>query len=80
MKSSLLHKNGRILYPPIKYKTKKTNVYLSPGENTNLGLDGHGNISWESDEQFPVLMGGWNYLNNKNEEVAVTDPLIIIFE
>ena len=62
------------------YKTTKTTVYLYPGENPNLGLDEHGNIYLESDEQFPVLMGGWDYLNNKEQEVGITDPLIIIFE
>lgn len=62
------------------YKTTKTTVYLYPGENPNLGLDEHGNIYLETDEQFPVLMGGWDYLNNKEQEVGITDPLIIIFE
>lgn len=62
------------------YKSKNTTVYLAPGENPNLGLDEHGNIYLESDEQFPVLMGGWDYLNDNGNEVAITDPLIIIFE
>lgn len=62
------------------YKTTKTTVYLYPGENPNLGLDEHGNIYLETDEQFPVLMGGWDYLNNKDQEIGITDPLIIIFE
>jgi hypothetical protein len=62
------------------YKTTKTTVYLYPGENPNLGLDEHGNIYLETDEQFPVLMGGWDYLNNKEQEIGITDPLIIIFE
>ena len=62
------------------YKTNKTTVYLYPGENPNLGLDEHGNIYLESDEQFPVLMGGWDYLNTKEQEIGITDPLIIIFE
>ena len=50
------------------------------GENPNLGLDNHGNIYIESDEQFPVLMGGWDYLNSKGDEVTIVDPLIIVFE
>lgn len=62
------------------YKSKNTTVYLAPGENPNLGLDEHGNIYLESDEQFPVLMGGWDYVNDNNNQVAITDPLIIIFE
>ena len=62
------------------YDVKTETVKLYPGENPNLGLDGHGNIFLESDEQFPVLMGGWDYLNDKKEEITITDPLIIIFE
>lgn len=50
------------------------------GENPNLGLDNHGNIYIESDEQFPVLMGGWDYLNSKGDEITIVDPLIIVFE
>lgn len=55
-------------------------VTLSEGENPNLGLDNHGNIYLESDNQFPVLMGGWDYLNSKHDEVDIIDPLIIVFE
>lgn len=62
------------------YQINTSTVYLSPGENPNLGLDAYGNIYLESDEQFPVLMGGWDYLNKEGQEVAITDPLIIIFE
>jgi hypothetical protein len=62
------------------YKTTKTTVYLYPGENPNLGLDEHGNIYLASDEQFPVLMGGWDYLNKDGDEVSINDPLVIIFE
>ena len=54
-------------------------VTLSEGENPNLGLDNHGNIYLESDNQFPVLMGGWDYLNSKHDEVDIIDPLIIVF-
>ena len=55
-------------------------VTLNEGENPNLGLDNHGNIYLESDNQFPVLMGGWDYLNSKHDEVDIIDPLIIVFE
>lgn len=61
------------------YKKETQKVYLYDGENPNLGLDAHGNIYLESDEQFPVLMGGWDYLNG-TEEITITDPLIIVFE
>lgn len=55
-------------------------VYIYPGENPNLGLDSHGNIYLKSDEQFPVLMGGWDFLNKEGQEVKVTDPVIVIYE
>lgn len=69
-------------YNPVNgvYTKHKEVVYLHPGENPNLGLDHHGNIYLESDEQFPVLMGGWDYLNVNGDEVTITDPLNIIFE
>lgn len=62
------------------YKIGKQNIYLYPGEDPNIGLDEHGNIYLESDHQFPVLMGGWDYLNQDGDEITITDPLIIIFE
>jgi hypothetical protein len=62
------------------YVTKKENVYLYDGENPNLGLDEHGNISLSDNYSFPVLMGGWSYLNAEEQLVAVTDPLIITFK
>ena len=57
-------------------------LYLYPGENPNLGLDNHGNIYLESDEQFPVLMSGWDYMGHQDEvtEITITNPLIIIYE
>jgi hypothetical protein len=61
------------------YDIKKKTVYLYEGENPNLGLDSHGNIYLESDSQFPVLMGGWDYLNNDGDEVTINDPLNIVF-
>lgn len=62
------------------YDKKTEHIYLYDGENPNLGLDDHGNIYLDTDEQFPVLMGGWDYLNKEGQEVEVTDPLIIVFE
>jgi hypothetical protein len=55
-------------------------VYLYDGENPNLGLDEHGNILLSDNYSFPVLMGGWSYLNSEEQLVAVTDPLIITFK
>ena len=63
-----------------KYITTQKTVYLYDGENPNLGLDEHGNIYLKSDTQFPVLMGGWDYLNKDDDEVIINDPVIIIFE
>lgn len=67
-----------------KYDIIKQTVYLYNGENPGLGLDAHGNIELSSDHQFPVLMGGWDWLNNndllEDQQVTVTDPLNIIFE
>lgn len=65
-----------------KYDIEKKTVYLYPGENPGLGLDAHGNIELSSDHQFPVLMGGWDWLNDSDEEqqVTVVDPLNIVFE
>lgn len=66
------------------FDKKTETVYLYDGENPNLGLDEHGNIYLTSNEQFPVLMGGWDYrndyLNDEKQEVKITDPLIIVFE
>lgn len=62
------------------YKKITETVRLYDGENPNLGLDEHGNIFLQADEQFPVLMGGWDYLNDDGDEVTITNPLIIVFE
>lgn len=58
----------------------KETVYLYDDENPMLGLDAHGNISIDEEHQFPVLMGGWDWVNKNGDEVMVVDPLSIIFE
>jgi hypothetical protein len=63
-----------------QYVQKTENVKLYPGENPNLGFDIHGNILLKNDSQFPVLMGGWKYINNEGQEVQIVDPLVIMFE
>lgn len=70
-----------------KYVKKVEHIKINPGENPNLGLDGHGNIYLESEFQFPVLMGGWDYCysdpNNPLDDktlITVNDPITIIFE
>ena len=62
------------------YDVKKETVVVHDGDNPNLGLDNHGNIYLENDDQFPVLLGGWDYLNNQGDEVTINDPLVIVFE
>lgn len=68
-------------YDPITgtYKNTSRTIYLYPGENPNLGLDAHGNILIEEDHEFPVLMGGWTWVNDKNDEI-VAQPITIIYE
>lgn len=64
-----------------KYDIETQTVHLYEGENPGLGLDAHGNIELGSDHEFPVLMGGWDWLNTENkQQVVVNDPLNIIFE
>lgn len=62
------------------YDKKSESIYLYDGENPNIGLDAHGNIYLENNYYFPVLLGGWDFLNSEGEEVMVNDPLNIIFE
>lgn len=62
------------------YHKKEVTVRLMAGENPGLGLDAHGNILIDQDNQFPVLMGGWDFQNQLGQEVDVVDPLNIIFE
>lgn len=63
-----------------QYVKKTEHIRLYDGENPNIGLDNHGNISLISDCQFPVLMAGWNYKNDEGDLVTVTEPLTIIYE
>ena len=64
------------------YKKTETEVRLYDGEDPGLGLDEHGDIFLDSDDQYPVLMGGWSYISSKDREelTTITDPLIITFE
>lgn len=62
-----------------KYEVKTNSVYVYPGDNPNLGLDGHGNIYLNTNNEFPVLMGGWSFTNNDNQTV-VAQPLTITIE
>lgn len=65
------------------YKIEKKNVFLYDDEDPGLGLDAHGNIWLDNNDQFPVLMGGWNCWSQANGTVSeshVTSPLTIIIE
>lgn len=67
------------------YKKYTNNIRLEEGQNPLLGLDVHGNICLNNEFQFPVLMGGWNFVNhitdsNEFQEITITDPLIIVYE
>lgn len=62
------------------YKKEVKTISLYPGENPNIGLDEHGNIYLENDSQFPILMGGWDFLNSEGQQIKVMDAVNIIFE
>lgn len=58
-------------------------IRVNDGEDPGLGLDEYGNIYLENDSQFPVLMGGWDFISTstytEKQTTTVTDPLIITF-
>lgn len=60
-----------------KYTIKTEKVTVDEGTNPGVGLDEHGNIWLDSNDQFPVLMGGWRY-KNADQYVDVLDPLTVI--
>lgn len=68
-------------YDPIvgEQVRKKREMKVYAGENPNLGLDGHGNISLDNQESFPVLMGGWSWRNDIGDEV-VAEPIVVTYE
>ena len=67
-----------------KYVIKSEKVAVPSGTNPNVGLDEHGNIYLDTNDQFPVLMGNWMYQYTNNvggtDIVNVTDPLTIVFK
>lgn len=65
------------------YDVKEETVKLLDGQDPGLGVDAHGNIYLDNNDQFPVLMGGWSFIstqNNVEKQEVTTEPLIIIFE
>lgn len=70
-------------YNPVTgtYNVRTTTKYIYGNENPNLGLDAHGNILLESQDDFPVLMGGWHAKGKNSDELTmITNPLIIIYQ
>ena len=72
-----------IYNPKTKLYDTKLTTYSVVGD-PGLGLDAHGNIFVESVFQFPVLMGGWQYVSSSSafekQYTTVSDPVIIVFE
>lgn len=64
------------------YNSSAEKIYLLDGENPNLGFDEHGNILLTNPNEFPILMGGWQFVSNKedNQLTTIIDPVTIIFE
>lgn len=66
------------------YNIEKKNVWIYNDEDPGVGLDAHGNIWLDNNDQFPVLMGGWNsYSKTENgitNQSYVTTPLTIVIE
>ena len=73
-------------YRTQKYEKSEEVVYLYPGEDPGLGMDEHGNIYLDNDNEFPILKGGWTYLSKDDNlawektEGSISDPLIIVFK
>ena len=73
-------------YKTQKYEKSEEIVYLYPGEDPGLGLDEHGNIYLDNDNEFPILKGGWTYLSKDDDnswektEGSISDPLITVFK
>lgn len=61
------------------YATKETHIKVYPGDNPSLGLDAHGNILVDKDNQFPVFMGGWQW-KTEDGSIVTTEPITIIYE
>jgi hypothetical protein len=77
--------NNYYKYDPVlgTYSKVEEKVYLYPGENPNLGLDAHGNILLDGDNQFPALLGGWSFNKEDNlesDKINIVDPLTITIE
>ena len=65
------------------YDVNEELVYVGEGENPGIGFDEYGNIYLDNNDQFPVLMGGWNFrssgIGEEPQYTTVTNPLNIVF-
>lgn len=61
------------------YAAKETRIKVYPGDNPSLGLDAHGNILVDKDNQFPVFIGGWQW-KTEDGSIVTTEPITIIYE
>lgn len=61
------------------YTINETPIKVYPGDNPSLGLDAHGNILVDKDNQFPVFMGGWQW-KTEDGSIVTTEPITIIYE
>nr|DAX19675.1 MAG TPA: baseplate wedge protein [Caudoviricetes sp.] len=61
------------------FSTITNTIKVYPGDNPLLGLDSHGNILIDKDNQFPVFMGGWNWKTDDGT-IVTAEPITIIFE
>lgn len=65
------------------YDIHEETIYVADGENPGIGFDEYGNIYLDNNDQFPVLMGGWQFRSSKQGDApqytTITNPLIIVF-
>ena len=77
--------NKTYSYNPSKgnYDIKEEMIYVEDGVNPGIGFDEYGNIYLDNNDQFPVLMGGWQFRSSKQGEApqytTISNPLILIF-
>lgn len=65
------------------YDIYEETVYVADGENPGIGFDEYGNIYLDNNDQFPVLMGGWQFKSSRLGETpqytTISNPLILVF-
>lgn len=65
------------------YDIKEEMVYVENGVNPGIGFDEYGNIYLDNNDQFPVLMGDWQFRSSKQGEApqytTISNPLILVF-